>query len=53
MRPKFKYSDLSSKKFPKADIHESGVWTEPWMTPEKIPVKNFYEKEDLDGIGAS
>ena len=50
MRPKFKYSDLSSKKFQKVDIHEPGEGTGPWMTPEKIPVKNYYEETDLDGM---
>jgi len=47
MRPKFKYSDLSSMDFRKNDIHGSGTRVEPWLTPEKIPVKNFYEKGDL------
>jgi len=50
MRPKFKYSDLSSQKFQGADIHKSDEEIEPWMTPEKIPVKNFYNKTDLDGM---
>jgi methylmalonyl-CoA mutase len=50
MRPKFKSSYLSSKKFQKVDIHGLLEGTEPWITPEKIPVKNFYVKEDLEGM---
>jgi methylmalonyl-CoA mutase len=50
MRPKFKYSDLSSKKFQKVDIHKLNEGAGPWLTPEKIPVKNYYEKSDLDGM---
>jgi methylmalonyl-CoA mutase len=50
MRPKFKYSDLSSKKFQKVDIHKLSEGTDPWMTPEKIPVRSVYEKSDLDGL---
>jgi methylmalonyl-CoA mutase len=50
MKPNFKYSDLSSKKYQKTDIHEIIEGTEPWITPEKIPVKNHYEKADLDAM---
>ncbi len=50
MRPKFKYSDFSSKDFRKVDIHAFGEGNEPWMTPENIPVRNLYEKADLDGM---
>jgi methylmalonyl-CoA mutase len=50
MRPKFKYSDLSSKKFQKVDIHKLNEEAGTWLTPEKIPVKNYYEKSDLDGM---
>jgi methylmalonyl-CoA mutase len=50
MRPKFKYSDLISQKFQKGNIHRSGAEAEPWMTPERIPVRNFYEKADLDSM---
>jgi methylmalonyl-CoA mutase len=50
MRPKFKYSDFISKDFRKVDIHAFGRGNEPWMTPENIPVRNLYEKADLDGM---
>lgn len=50
MRPKFKYSDFSAKDFRKVDIHSFGEGNEPWMTPENIPVRNLYEKADLDGM---
>jgi methylmalonyl-CoA mutase len=50
MRPNFKLSDLNSRDFRKVDIHGSGAGTEPWITPEKIPVKNFYESGDLEGM---
>ena len=50
MRPEFKYSDLISKNFKKVDIHEFREDHDPWMTPENIPVKNIYEKADLDGM---
>jgi len=49
MRPQFKYSDLSSKKFPETNAHSfSGA--EPWITPEKIPVRGFYSENDLHGM---
>jgi len=50
MRPKFKYSDFSSKDFRKVDIHAFGEGNEPWLTPENIPVRKIYEKADLDGM---
>jgi methylmalonyl-CoA mutase len=50
MRPKFKYSDFISKDFRKVDIHAFGRGNEQWMTPENIPVRNLYEKADLDGM---
>jgi methylmalonyl-CoA mutase len=50
MRPKFKYSDLSSQNFQQVDIHKFVEGIEPWMTPEKIPVRSVYEKSDLDGM---
>jgi methylmalonyl-CoA mutase len=49
MRPKFTYSDLKSKKLTETDVHAFDL-TEPWITPEKISVKNFYTREDLIGL---
>jgi len=49
MRPQFKYTDLSSKKFSESGDHYfSGG--ENWLTPEKIEVKAFYSEEDLRGM---
>ena len=50
MRPGFKYNDLSSRNFRKGNLHGLVPETEPWITPEKIPVRNFYEKSDLEGM---
>lgn len=52
MRPKFKYSDLSDHKLQTTGIlkGEEQATSGLWMTPEKIPVKNFYTEADLGGI---
>ena len=50
MRPEFRYSDFIAKDFGKVDIHAFGEGSGPWVTPENIPVKNMYEKEDLEGM---
>jgi methylmalonyl-CoA mutase len=53
MRPKFTYSDLKTLPFTEKDIHE---WNKDnnvqkdWITPEKIPIKSVYTKEDLAGL---
>lgn len=49
MRPKFKYTDLSSKKFSETNVHSFAA-AEPWITPEKIPVKGYYNEDDLNGM---
>ena len=52
MRPKFKYSDLTMQQLKKkVDADREAAATERWITPEKIAVKNFYEKADLKEIG--
>ena len=63
MRPKFRHSDL--KTLPIApDSYRDGTGTgknynkwerdnnlkKDWVTPERIPVKSVYTKEDLDGM---
>jgi methylmalonyl-CoA mutase len=48
MRPIFKLSDLDSRDFWKGKIQGSCTGAEQWLTPEKIPVKNFYDKGDLE-----
>ena len=51
MRPKFIYSDLKTLPFTDKDINE---WNrdnnirKDWVTPEKIPIKSVYTKQDLD-----
>ena len=48
MRPGFKYSDLGLKKFNKENIHGLLPDAEPWITPEKITVRNCYEQSDTE-----
>ena len=53
MRPKFKYSDLKNLPVTGKDPRE---WEKinnikkDWVTPEMIPIKSFYTKEDLAGM---
>src|ERR1035437_6845547 len=53
MRPKFRYSDL--KNLPVTEKDPS-VWEKDnelkkdWVTPERIPIKSVYTKEDLAGM---
>ncbi len=53
MRPKFRYSDLKnlSSGYKKSDEwgNKDGVIND-WITPERIPVKSVYTKEDLAGM---
>ncbi|MDX9948198.1 MAG: methylmalonyl-CoA mutase [Bacteroidales bacterium] len=50
MRPKFKYEDLKNRKSTPADLHALGDGGGPWTTPENIPVKAFYGRDDLAGM---
>jgi methylmalonyl-CoA mutase len=53
MRPKFRYNDLKELTFSKTDYPE---WEKEnrikhdWLTPEMIPIKSVYAKEDLTGM---
>ena len=53
MKPNFKEIDIKSAGFYKSDVDE---WAEKnkikadWLTPEQIPVKPVYTKEDLEGM---
>jgi methylmalonyl-CoA mutase len=53
MRPKFKYSDLLKLPVTKKDY---SIWEKDndlkkeWVTPERIPIKSVYTKEDLKGM---
>ncbi len=53
MRPKFKYSDLKNLSFTEKDPleweKEKGL-KKDWITPERIPIKSVYTKEDLEGM---
>ncbi|HEX2976334.1 MAG TPA: methylmalonyl-CoA mutase family protein, partial [Bacteroidales bacterium] len=51
MRPKFTYDDLKNlSSSGKGNRPNSKAITEEWMTPELIPVKSVYKKEDLEGM---
>lgn len=51
MRPKFRYSDLSKMSVPKKSTGGiPGDLSNEWITPEKIPVKSTYTREDLEGM---
>jgi len=53
MRPKFRYSDLNTLPFTKTDLREwekEHTLLKAWMTPERIPIKSVYTKEDLKGM---
>jgi len=53
MRPRFRYSDLKELSSTKTDYREwekeKGI-KHDWLTPEMIPIKSVYTKEDLDGM---
>jgi methylmalonyl-CoA mutase len=53
MRPKFKYSDLKdlpgTGKDPREWEKENDLKSD-WVTPERIPIKGAYTKEDLKGM---
>src|ERR1035437_1459872 len=53
MRPKFRYSDLKTlpitgKDYPGWEKGNSLI--KGWITPERIPIKSVYTKEDLSGM---
>jgi methylmalonyl-CoA mutase len=53
MRPKFRYNDLKSLSVPKTDfskLEKAVNLKKDWVTPEWIPIKNVYTKEDLAGM---
>jgi methylmalonyl-CoA mutase len=53
MRPKFTYNDLKSLPVNEKDHHEwekENNIEKDWVTPERIPIKSVYLKEDLDGM---
>ena len=53
MRPKFSYSDLAGLS---SDQKDFGKWIEEndlkkdWVTPEMIPIRSAYGKDDLEGM---
>jgi len=54
MRPKFRYTDLNGLSITKTDYREwekEKCIKQNWMTPEMIPIKSVYTKEDLAGMG--
>jgi methylmalonyl-CoA mutase len=53
MRPDFKYSDLSTLPVSKTVFHDwerENSLKKGWVTPERIPIKSVYTKEDLKGM---
>jgi methylmalonyl-CoA mutase len=53
MRPDFKYSDLSTLPVSKTVLHDwerENSLKKGWVTPERIPIKSVYTKEDLKGM---
>ena len=53
MRPKFTYSDLKNLPVPGKDTLEwekENDIKKDWITPERIPIKSVYTKEDLAGM---
>lgn len=49
MRPKFKYSDLNSLRSNERHDWDKDV-SRDWITPERIPIKSVYTKEDIEGM---
>ena len=53
MRPNFKNINISSDGFGSSNVaewaKENGIKSD-WMTPELIPVKSVYTKDDLEGM---
>jgi methylmalonyl-CoA mutase len=53
MRPKFSYNDLYSLPVTKREysdwVRENNL-IKDWVTPERIPIKSVYTKEDLAGM---
>src|SRR5574344_35682 len=53
MKPNFKEIDIQSDGFVAANVEEWAQKNEikaDWLTPEQIPVKPYYSKEDLEGM---
>jgi methylmalonyl-CoA mutase len=53
MRPKFNYNDLKGLPVTKKEFHkwekEKGI-KKDWLTPEMIPIRSVYTREDLAGM---
>jgi methylmalonyl-CoA mutase len=53
MRPKFTYNDLKSIPVAEKNFQEwekENNITKDWITPERIPIKSVYTKDDLAGM---
>ena len=48
MKPNFKDIDIIKDAF--GEAHAPEAKGEEWLTPELIPVKPIYTKEDLEGL---
>jgi methylmalonyl-CoA mutase len=53
MRPQFKYTDLKNLQIKEQDVSdwekENNIQKD-WVTPERIPIKSVYTKDDLAGM---
>ena len=49
MRPDFKSIDITKEAFAVPE-HKPLAQGEEWVTPELIPVKPVYTKDDLEGL---
>lgn len=53
MRPEFKYSDLAGLTVKGKSFREwekEQALSKEWLTPEMIPIKSVYSREDLQGL---
>jgi len=50
MKPNFK--EISIKEVQPAKSCTCSCEQNEWLTPEQIPVKQVYSKQDLEGFGA-
>jgi methylmalonyl-CoA mutase len=50
MKPKFTYNDLKNLPVGNGGQGKEKPVLNDWITPERIPIKSIYTKEDLDGM---
>jgi methylmalonyl-CoA mutase len=50
MKPKFTYNDLKNLPVGNGEQEKEKTVLNDWITPERIPIKSIYTKEDLAGM---